>query len=373
MSRSAHSAPRRLAGRALRARGAHLVLATGVILILLAFRDPNYFTVDNIRVIALNSSSVAIASVGMAYLMIAGGIDLSIGSIFVAAGFMSAELSLHTPAAIAVIGGLVFAAALGLVNGLLVWRIRVSPIIVTLGTLTLINGIVTVISQGQGVYGMPQAFLNIGQATPLGISTEIWVMLGLAIVAGVVLTQTTIGAHIYALGGNRDASELAGVPVRRLTLGLFAFVGLCAGLAGVITTARFGVADIDFGVDYNLNVITATILGGVAFTGGEGTIGGVMLAVLFLNVVDSGLIAGGINQYYTDVITGAALVISVGLEQLTQERNDRVRRTIALAEMTADAAAEQSASAGGLDGLAAADAGGRAQRLASRRGRGARR
>jgi ribose/xylose/arabinose/galactoside ABC-type transport system permease subunit len=123
--------------------------------------------------------------------------------------------------------------------------------------------------------------------------------------------------------------------VRRLTLGLFVFVGLAAGLAGIITSARFAVADINFGVDYNLNVITATILGGVAFTGGEGTIGGVMIAVLFLNIVNSGLIASGVNPYYSDVITGAALVVSVGLEQLTQEHNDRVRRAIALAEMMA--------------------------------------
>jgi ribose transport system permease protein len=327
--------------RSARGRAAHLLLAIGLILIWLAFRDPRYFRIENLRVVALNSSSVAIASIGMAYLMIAGGIDLSIGSIFVAAGFVAGDLSLHTSPVLAVLGGLALSGALGLVNGLLVWRIRVSPIIVTLGTLTLITGVVTVISRGQGVYGFPRSFLNIGQATPLGVPTEIWVMIVLALAAGVVLSQTTIGAHIYALGGNREASELAGVHVRRLTLGLFVFVGLAAGLAGIITSARFAVADINFGVDYNLNVITATILGGVAFTGGEGTIGGVIIAVLFLNIVNSGLIASGVNPYYSDVITGAALVVSVGLEQLTQEHNDRVRRAVALAEMMAGDADER--------------------------------
>jgi ribose/xylose/arabinose/galactoside ABC-type transport system permease subunit len=326
---------RGILGRTARGRSTHLLVAIGLIFVWLAFRDPNYFRIDNVRVVALNSSAVAIASVGMAYLMIAGGIDLSIGSIFVAAGFVAGDLSLHTNTVVAFIAGLAVAGALGFVNGLLVWRIRVSPIIVTLGTLTLILGVVTVISNGQGVYGFPQSFLNIGQATPLGVSTMIWVTLGLAIVAAIVLSQTTIGAHIYALGGNREASELAGVRVRRLTLGLFVFAGLLAGLAGILTTARFSVADISFSVDYNLEVITAVILGGVAFTGGEGTIGGVILAVVFLNVVSSGLIASGVNPYYSDVISGAALVISVGLEQLTQERNDRVRRSIALAEMMA--------------------------------------
>jgi ribose/xylose/arabinose/galactoside ABC-type transport system permease subunit len=336
---------RAVAARSARGRGTHLLLAIGIILIWLAFKDPNYFRIDNVRVVALNASSVAIASIGMAYLMIAGGIDLSIGSIFVAAGFVAGDLSLHTNTVLAVLGGLAVAGALGLVNGLLVWRIRVSPIIVTLGTLTLILGVVTVISKGQGVYGFPQSFLNIGQATPLGVSTMIWIMIGLAILAAIVLSQTTIGAHIYALGGNPEASELAGVRVRRLTLGLFVFVGLLAGLAGILTSARFGVADITFSVNYNLDVITAVILGGVAFTGGEGTIGGVMLAVVFLNVVSSGLIASGVNPYYSDVITGAALVISVGLEQLTQERNDRVRRSIALAEMMASEGGEADARA----------------------------
>jgi ribose/xylose/arabinose/galactoside ABC-type transport system permease subunit len=332
MKRSLRRIGRPLSGVA-RGRGVHLVFAIAVIFVILAFRDPTYFRTDNLRVVLLNSSSVGIASVGMAYLMIAGGIDLSIGSIFVAAGFAAGYLSLHTSPWVAVLGGLALSGAIGLVNGILVWRIRVSPIIVTLGTLTLIEGVITVVSNGQGLYGFPNGFLSIGQATPWGIPTEILVMIGLAILGAIILSQTTIGAHTYALGGNREASELAGVRVRRLTLGLFVFAAVAAGLAGILATARFGVADVDFGVDFNLNVITATILGGVAFAGGEGTIGGVILAVIFLNVVSSGLIASGVNPAYSDVISGAALVISVGLEQLTHERNDRIRRQIALAEL----------------------------------------
>ena len=209
------------------------------------------------------------------------------------------------------------------------WRIRVSPIIVTLGTLTLIEGVVTVITQGQGVYGLHAGFLAIGQSSPLGVPTEIWVTIVLAIIAGIILSETTIGAHVYALGGNREASELAGSSVRRITLGLFVFSALAAGLAGIITSALFGVADINFGVDFNLKVITATILGGITFTGGEGTIGGMILAVIFLNIVSSGLIASGVDPYSSDVIQGH-LVISIGLEHLTQERNDRIRRQITL-------------------------------------------
>ena len=118
-----------------------------------------------------------------------------------------------------------------------------------------------------------------------------------------------------------------------MLLGLFVFAGVTAGLAGIMTTGRFGVADITYGVNFNLDVITAVLLGGVAFTGGEGFVGGAMLGVIFLNVVQSGIIALGVNPYYSDAVSGAALIISVGLEQLTKERNDRLRRTLALAEM----------------------------------------
>jgi ribose/xylose/arabinose/galactoside ABC-type transport system permease subunit len=321
--------------RLLRTRGAHLIIALGLFAILLLIRDPHYFTLNNLKVVGLNGSSEAIGAVGTAFLMIAGGIDLSISSIFVAAGFGAAALANHTPAPVAIIGGLLIAAAVGWLNGLAVWRIRVSPLIVTLGSLTLIAGIVTVLSSGTDVLVSKQSFLDFGQSSPLGVPIMIWAAVIIAVLAHIVLAHTTIGSHVYALGGNREASELAGVHVRRMLLGLFVFTGVTAGLAGIMTVARFGAADITYGTNYNLDVITAVILGGVAFTGGEGTIGGAILGVIFLNVVQSGIIALGVNPYYADVISGGALIVSVGLEQLTQERNDRLRRSLAISEMLA--------------------------------------
>lgn len=324
-----------VAARALRTRSSHLFIALAAFGVLILIKDPGYYSVNNLRVVGLNASAEAIGAVGTAFLMIAGGIDLSISSIFLAAGFCSAGLANHTPAVVAIVGGIVFSAAVGAINGILVWRIRVSPLIVTLGSLTLIAGVVEVVTQGEDVIPSGQTFLNFGQSSPLGVPTLVWAAVVLAVASGIVLSKTTIGSHIYAIGGNREASELAGVRVRRLVLGLFVFAGTTAGLAGIMTTARFAVADITFGTNYNLDVITAVLLGGVAFTGGEGTIGGVMMGVVFLNVIQSGIIALGINPYYSDAISGAALVVSVGLEQLTKERNARLRRSIALAEMAA--------------------------------------
>ncbi len=313
-------------------RNVYLVLALAISLIVLLVTHPNYFTIDNLRVIALNQSSIGIGAVGMAYLIIAGQIDLSIGSIFMATSMAAAFLALRQPVPIAIGGALALGCILGSINGLLVWRIRVSPLIVTLGTLTIFSGGVLVLTKGVGYYVNDDAFTGLGNATPLGVPSEIWTLVVIAILGYLILSRTTIGRYVYAIGSNRQAAEAAGINVRRIVITLFVANALLVGVVGVLTASRFSSANIAYGVNFNLDVITAVILGGVAFTGGEGSIIGVMLAVAFLGVVSSGLITLGVDPYYTDVIKGSALVISVGLDQVTQERRERYRRNLALAE-----------------------------------------
>lgn len=313
-------------------RNGYLVLALAISLGVLLITHPEYFTLDNLRVIALNQSSVGIGAVGMAFLIVAGQIDLSIGSIFMATSMAAAFLTLRVPAPLAVGGGLALGCVLGLVNGLLVWRIRVSPLIVTLGTLTVFSGSVLVLTKGVGYYINQDAFVSIANTTHFGVPTGIWTLVVAAILGYIVMSRTTIGRHVYAIGSNRQAAEAAGINVRRIIISLFVVNGLLVAVVGVLTASRFSSANIAYGVNFNLDVITAVILGGVAFTGGEGSIIGVMLAVAFLGVVSSGLITLGVDPYYTDVIKGSALVISVGLDQLTQERRERYRRNLALAE-----------------------------------------
>jgi ribose/xylose/arabinose/galactoside ABC-type transport system permease subunit len=330
-------AQRRLARVLFEGRNGYLILALAISLGVLLFTHPEYFTIENLRVIALNQSSVGIGAVGMAFLIIAGQIDLSIGSIFMATSMAAAFLTMRFPAPIAIAGGLALGCILGLVNGSLVWRIRVSPLIVTLGTLTIFSGGVLVLTKGVGYYVTQDAFVTIGNATPLGVPSEIWALVAIAVIGYVLMSRTTIGRYVYAIGSNRQAAEAAGINVRRIVVTLFVVNGLLVAVVGVLTASRFSSANIGYGVNFNLDVITAVILGGVAFTGGEGSIIGVMLAVAFLGVVSSGLITLGVDPYYTDVIKGSALVLSVGLDQLTGERRERYRRNLALAEyMSAD-------------------------------------
>jgi ribose/xylose/arabinose/galactoside ABC-type transport system permease subunit len=266
----------------------------------------------------------------MALLIISGNVDLSIGAIYAAAAVMSAWLALSVSPPLAILGGIILGGLLGLANGALVWRIRVSPIIVTLGTFTIIRGLMVVLTHGRSISGIPPEFFVFGRAVPFGIPTQVLTLILVAVLAYVVLSRTTIGRHIYAIGTNREASAVAGINVRLFVLLLFVVNGALAALPGVLAASRFGAASIEYGVGFELQVITAVILGGVAFSGGEGSIKGVMLAVAFLGVMNSGLISLGVDPAYTDVVRGVALVASVLIEQLTQERNEKFRRTMAM-------------------------------------------
>jgi ribose/xylose/arabinose/galactoside ABC-type transport system permease subunit len=160
----------------------------------------------------------------------------------------------------------------------------------------------------------------------------VWILMLLAVVAHIILHSTTIGRHVFAIGGNREASEAAGINVRRLVLSTFTVNGLIVGLAAVLAASRYGTASPSFGVGYEFDVITAVILGGVRFTGGEGNVLGVILAVILLGVINSGLVALGVDPHYTEIVKGAALILAVSLDQLAHERQASYRTLLAMRE-----------------------------------------
>jgi ribose/xylose/arabinose/galactoside ABC-type transport system permease subunit len=316
----------------LRVRNLGLLGALGIVLGALAVVHPEFFNLENARVLSLQMSYVGLASIGMALLIMSGNVDLSVGSIFGLAAVVAATLSLSLNPVFAIGGGIAVAAGLGLANGLLVWRIPISPIIITLGTLTLLRGVTLVVTQGAGVNDVPAGFAAFGQATPLGIPSPVWLFVGVGLGAHIILSRTTIGRHIYAVGGNRDASAMAGLRIRRIVFSLFAINGAIVGLAAVLTASRFAGANPRFGTDLELDAITAAILGGVAFSGGEGGVGGVVLAVALLTILGSAMVSFGINPFFVDVVKGSALLISVGLDQFSTEQRDRYRKWLAMRE-----------------------------------------
>jgi ribose transport system permease protein len=313
-------------------RSAGLLLANAAIFIYLSAATTDYLTRQNIINLLFQMTPIAIAGLGTALLIITGYVDLSIGSIFGLAAVSSAMLSSVINPWLAIALGVLIAAACGYLNGVLVWRIRISPIIITLGSLIVIAAIVDLMTQGEAVANVPNAYGALGQAQPFGIPSAVYIMVGGAILVGIVLAKTTLGLHIYAIGGNREAADTAGVSVRRIVLAIFFFNGAVAGLAGVLTASRFGTADPTYGVNFELSVITAVVLGGIAFSGGEGSIFGALLGVVFVTLINSGVVAIGINAYYGTMVQGIALIVAVGLDQAVIEQRERHRRAIAMRE-----------------------------------------
>ena len=309
---------------------AALLIALGILGIL----RPQYLSRDNLIVVAMQMSFVGIAAIGTAYLIISGSIDLSIGSLFALVGVASAMLSRTIGPIPAMMAGVGLGAAVGWINGVLTWRIKLSPLIITLGSMSIIRGAVLLLTGGYSVRGVPKDFATLGQLRPLGVPAPIWLFLLLAAAAHVILSRTTVGRHTLALGGNPAACAAVGIRVRRVTLGVFLANGLIVGIAGVLAASRFGSASPAFGEGMELDVITAVILGGVAFTGGEGNIPGVILAVALLGVINSGIVALGINPEYAEVVKGAALIGAVSLDQFSHEARERFRKKLAMRERT---------------------------------------
>jgi len=313
-------------------RNLGLALALALALAVLAIFSPKYMTLDNFVVVALQMAFIGIAALGTAHLVIGGNIDLSIGSLFALTAVVSAMLSRVVPPVLAMTLAITLGAMIGWLNGALVWRIKLSPIIITLGSLAILRGVVLLLTGGYSVRGVPREFAAIGQERLLGLPMPVIALGILAVLAQWILVRTTLGRHLFAIGGNRDACEAAGIPVRRLVLGTFFVNGAIVGLSGVLAASRFGSASPSFGVALELDVITAVILGGVAFTGGEGNVLGVMLAVALLGVINSGIVSLGIDPHYAEVVKGAALVVAVTLDQLSLEARERYRKMTAMRE-----------------------------------------
>jgi ribose/xylose/arabinose/galactoside ABC-type transport system permease subunit len=313
-------------------RNVGLVVTLLLALLLISLFSPHYLSLDNAMVVALQISFVGIASLGTAILIIGGNIDLSIGSQYALCAVAAAMLAKVAPPPVSWIAGIALGALLGLINGLMVWRINISPIIITLGTLTIYRGIALRITNGFGVRGVPKSFSWFGQVRLLDIPLPVWILASLALAAHLIMNYTTQGRHLFAFGGNKQAAEAAGIKGSRLVLASFALNGALVATSAVLAASRFGTAAPTFGNGFELDVIAAVILGGVAFTGGEGSIVGVGLAVILLGVINSGLISTGIDPHYAQVVKGAALVVAVTLDQLTHEQQERHRKKLAFQE-----------------------------------------
>jgi erythritol transport system permease protein len=310
------------------------VIALFLLVVVFAILSPEFLTTGNLTILVKHVAINAILAIGMTFVILSGGIDLSVGSIagfsgMIAGALISQGLILHTLGSIvyfnawlvvviALAGGML----LGGVSGLLIARLNVPPFIATLGVLYVARGSALLLSGGAtfpnlggqadlGNTGFP--VLGAGQIA--GLPVPIWLMVLLAAAAMFVAERTPFGRQVYAIGGNERAALLSGVRVRRVKFGVYVISGLCAALVGLVIAAQLGAAHPATGQTFELNAIAAVVLGGTSLRGGRGTIGGTLIGAFVIGVLADGLVLLGISEFWQMVVKGLVIVFAVILDQ----------------------------------------------------------
>lgn len=288
-----------------------------LICILFSVLSPNFLTPGNIVNIFRQASVNIVLATGMTFVILTGGIDLSVGSILAVSAVAALIVSLIPGLSwAAVIAGLLTGLALGLLNGALIALLDVPPFIVTLGSLTALRGAAFLIANGTTVFNRDLNFAWIGN-TYLGPFPWLVVIALLTVLASwFVLRQTVLGVQIYAVGGNERAARLTGIKVNRVLLFVYGVSGLLAGLAGIMSASRLYSATGTLGQGYELDAIAALILGGTSFTGGIGTIGGTLLGALIIAVLNNGLTLLNMSYFWQLVVKGLVIIVAVIIDRL---------------------------------------------------------
>jgi erythritol transport system permease protein len=333
-------------GRTLAAAAVFFRLRALIVLFVLAsvfaLMSPAFLTAGNLTILVKHVAINAILAVGMTFVILSGGIDLSVGSVAGLAGIIAGGL-IHSglvlrPAGVVVYfhTWLVIALALaagalvGAVNGVLVAHLRVAPFIATLGTLYVARGTALLISNGAtfpNLTGRPElgntGFLSLGAGTFLGLPVPIWLMLAFAAAGAFLAERTPFGRRVYAVGGNERAAELSGVRVKRIKFAVYGISGFCAAMVGLIIAAQLAAAHPATGETFELNAIAAVVLGGTSLMGGRGSIGGTIIGAFVIGVLADGLILLGVSEFWQIVIKGLVIVFAVILDQLQQQYTRR--------------------------------------------------
>ncbi len=272
---------------------------------------------DNFSQILLNLSIDTIVAVGMMILMIGGMFDLSVGSIVAFSGGLAAYLMYYhaVPVPVAVLVGLGGALLIGWINGYLIARAGINPMIQTLAMMGIVRGFALMLS-GAGLQNFPWEYLILGQSKLLGIAMPIWYMLGIVLLFHVLVERSSFFRRYYFIGGNEKAARLSGIQVKRMKIWAFVLSALLAGIAGILLSSRLGAALSTSGRGLELRVITAVILGGASLSGGQGRVMGAFLGALFMALINNALIIGRVSGYWQEVILGIILIAAVVLDQM---------------------------------------------------------
>jgi ribose transport system permease protein len=301
-----------------------------VIVIVFSLLSPNFLQFDNIIGILIATSVNGTLALGVTFVIITGGIDLSIGTVMTLSAVMTGVLvtNAHLPLPLGILGGLLTGAAAGLANGVLIARAGIPPFIATLGMLNVAKGLALVISGLKPIYFNDTPSFNqgamgsvVGTVLPgFPIPNVVLVMFGAALLASVFLSRTILGRYTFALGSNEEAARLSGVNVRRWKVSVYTLCGAFAGLAGVLIAARLNSAQPSLGLGYELDAIAAAVIGGTSLSGGEGTILGTVIGAFIISTLTNGLRILSVPQEWQTVVTGSIVILAVYLDIIRRRR-----------------------------------------------------
>lgn len=294
-----------------------------VMIFVFSLLSPNFATFSNIVGILLSTAVTGILAVGVTFVIITGGIDLSLGTVMTFGSVISGVLITfwELPLFVGVIGGILAGVAAGFVNGTLIAKLKLPPFIATLGMMMVAQGLNLVISGKRPIYFIHEpVFRKIAMGTVFGIPYAVITFLGLAFVASLILTYTVFGRYTYAIGSNEEATRLSGINVNRWKIAVYAFGGFFYGVAGIIMASRLNSAQPALGAGYELEAIAAAVIGGTSLSGGSGTILGTIIGAFIMSVLTNGLRILSIPQEWQTVVIGAIVILAVYTDILRRGR-----------------------------------------------------
>ncbi|MFT4740457.1 MAG: ribose/xylose/arabinose/galactoside ABC-type transport system permease subunit [Algoriphagus sp.] len=292
--------------------------------IILSVATPQFLSIANWTIIITQVSINALLAFGITFVIITGGIDLSVGSIVAVTGVVAASLAQHQeyPLSIVITGGLVAGLTFGIFNGFLVTKSKIAPFIVTLGTMTIGRGLALILSNGRPVSNLSDSFNTIGNGKLMGIPIPIIILLLVFVICSITLRKTIFGRYVYAIGGNEQAAWASGINVSKIKLAAYAICGALSGLAGILLAARISTGQPNSGMGFELDAIAAVVIGGTSTTGGRGTMLGTLIGVLLIGVINNGLDLTNVTSYYQQVIMGLIIIGAVLMESWSQKSNN---------------------------------------------------
>jgi ribose transport system permease protein len=301
-----------------------VLLTVAALWVFLGVRKPVFVSGENVQFIMLQMAIQGVIGVGAVLVILTGGIDLSVGSMVgfinvLFAMLVTKDMGLPIPVALLIV--LPAAAALGLVNGVMVHDVRLPPFVATLGMMTILRGTTLLVTEGRNVFNLPVSLSRFAQSAFLGIPSLFWILIAVVVLAEVVLRRTTFGRYVYALGSNREAARLTGVNTRLVTYGVYMLGGLLGGIAGAMETSRLWMGVPTTGNMYELDAIAAAVLGGASLAGAEGTAWGAFIGALLMATIYNGAVLLEVDSNLTKVIVGVILIATVAVDQLRKRRS----------------------------------------------------